>query len=240
MPREMVLLGVDREIEADARPRGRVLLKDEAYATVRDFLLGEDIVDALSERVLAARLGLGLGPLRSAIERLRAEGLISVSPNSGLRVPEVSAQEIIDFYEMRMVVECHIASALAGRLTGEQSDRLEDILTGQERCAGTRDTVRYHQLDLEFHSALTEFHGNSEMMRALAQLRDKMYRLSRRLHRTHPERLAINATQHRSIVEAIRDGNAAEARARMDTHLTWGRGFTLDPDGRLGRHWPRN
>ena len=66
-----------------------------------------------------------------------------------------------------------------------------------------------------------------------------MYRLSRRLHRTHPERLAVNAAQHRGIVEAIREGDSHEARSRTDTHLTWGRRFTLDPDGRLDRDWQR-
>jgi DNA-binding GntR family transcriptional regulator len=225
--------------QSDAHGRPRVLLKDEAYATVRDFLLGEDVDGVLSERVLAARLGLGLGPLRSAVERLRTEGLISVAPNSGLRVPDVTAKEIIDFYEMRMVVECHIAASLAGRLTTHQSGRLERILVEQEQSAATQDTVQYHRLDLDFHTVLAEFYGNTEMMRALGQLRDKMYRLSRRLHRTHPERLAVNAAQHRGIVEAIRDGDSLEARSRMDTHLTWGRGFTLDPDGRLGRDWQR-
>ena len=212
----------------------RAFLKDEAYASIRDYLLGDHDDQNLSERTLATSLGLGLGPLRSALERLRAEGLIAVTPNSGLRLPEITAREIIDFYEMRIAVECHIANQLAGRLSSEQSDRLEDILTGQERAAETRDTVRYHHLDLDFHTSLTGFHGNLEMVRALGQLRDKMYRLSRRLHRTHPERLAVNAAQHRSIVEAIRSGDAREAWARMDTHLVWGRAFTLDPDGRLG------
>ena len=230
---EEASLRLDSGIEFRSRPR--VFRKDEAYTLIRHFLLGEESDQILSERMLAAHLGLGLGPVRSALERLRAEGLIVVAPNSGLRVPEVTAKEIIDFYEMRMVVECHIASALAGRLTGEQSNRLEDILREQERSAATRDTVRYHQLDLDFHQALVECHGNAEMARALGQMKDKMYRLSRRLHRAHPERLAVNAAQHRSIVDAICEGNAVEARGRMDTHLAWGRGFTLDPDGRLNR-----
>src|ERR1700677_316333 len=71
-------------------PNGdRVLLKDEAYATIRDFLVRTEGSDhMLSERALAARLGLGLGSVRSALERLRVEGLISVAPNSGLRLPD--------------------------------------------------------------------------------------------------------------------------------------------------------
>ena len=229
----MAHTALSAETDLRATRRTRSFLKDEAYDTIRDYLLGEEDGEVLSERILAARLGLGLGPLRSALGRLRAEGLVVVAPNSGLRLPEITAREIIDFYEMRMVVECHIVAQLAGRLSDEQSARLEQVLTEQEHAARVRDTIRYHRLDLDFHTLLTECHGNPEMVRALGQLRNKMYRLSRRLHRTHPERLAVNAAQHRGIVEAICSGDAGEARGRMNTHLVWGRAFTLDPDGRL-------
>ncbi len=221
------------QVDECAPPRPRTYLRNEAYTSVRDYLLSEEEDAGFSERSLAARLGLGLAPLRSALEQLRAEGLVAVAPNSGLRVPETTAREIIDFYEMRLLIECHIARQLAVRLTAPQSALLEEILTAQERAAETRDTVRYHQLDLDFHKTLTGFHGNPEMIRALGQLRNKMYRLSRRLHRAHPERLAVNAEQHRGIVDAIRSGDAEAARAQMETHLVWGRAFTLDPDSKL-------
>jgi len=93
------------------------------------------------------------------------------------------------------------------------------------------------QLDLDFHTALAEFHGNVEMEHALRRLRDKMFRLARRMHGAHPERLAVNAAQHRSIFEAVRAGDAEKANSSMKTHLDWGRRFTLDPDRRLGTHW---
>lgn len=226
--------GLDRD--ADAKTVGRVLRKDEAYAMIRDYLLGDvDADQTLSERSLAAHLGLGLGPVRSALERLRAAGLITVSPNNGIRLPEITAREILDFYEMRMVMECHIVASVAGRLSAAQVNQLEDIIGEQEISAERRDTLRYHRLDLDFHAALADAHDNAEMIRALAQMRDKMYRLSRRLHNAHPERLAVNALQHRAIMQAVIDGNAKDARRHMQQHLTWGRAFTLDPDGRLGR-----
>lgn len=217
-----------------AAPAGRVLLKDGAYAAIKGHLLEtEGVEGALSERGLAARLGLGLGPVRSALERLRAEGLIAVAPNSGIRLPEVTAREIVEFYELRLVVEPYIVSALAGGLTGPQTGAIEGVIAEQERAAAGGDTGRYHRLDLDFHVALAEFHGNAEMVHALGRLRDKMYRLSRRMHRAHPERLMPNAAQHRLIMEAVRDGDGPRARAEMERHLAWGRSFTLDPDGRM-------
>ena len=223
----------DRESDG----RARLLLKDEAYARIRAYLLDEQAGGSYSERALAARLDLGLGPVRSALERLRAEGLILVSPNSGIRLPEITAREILDFYELRLVIECHVVASLAGCLSAAQAERIGEILDEQEATSLRGDTTRYHELDLDFHTALAAFHGNAEMERALRQLRDKMYRLARRMHRTHPERLAVNTAQHRGIFEAVRSGNPEEAQARMRTHLDWGRRFTLDPDQRLGTGW---
>ncbi len=220
--------------ETVVAPAPRALLKDEAYVIIKEFLFKtEGIEQALSERILANRLGLGLNPVRSALERLRTEGLISVSPNSGIRLPDVTAREIIEFYELRLVIEGYIMKTLAGRLTRPQVTRIERIIAEQEDSAAKQDTDTYHRLDLDFHTAFADFHGNGEMIRTLGQMRDKMYRLSRRLHRDHPERLAVNAVQHRGIMEAVRDGDVEQARQRMDAHLGWGRSFTLDPDGRM-------
>lgn len=237
MPAATIRLKGARESDVAPFGQSRLLLKDEAYSKVRAYLLEEDCEASYSERALAARMNLGLGPVRSAIERLRADGLISVNPNSGIRLPEITSREILDFYELRMVIECQVVASLAGCLSAGQLSQIDAILVEQENSAAGGDTVRYHQLDLEFHTVLAEFHGNAEMEHALRRLRDKMYRLARRMHRAHPERLAVNAGQHRGIFDAVRAGNPEEARQRMKTHLDWGRRFTLDPDRRLGSNW---
>ncbi|ANL51024.1 GntR family transcriptional regulator protein (plasmid) [Rhizobium phaseoli] len=223
--------------DGDGSGQKRVLLRDEAYSTIKEFLLTEESEEFLSERTLASRLNLGLAPVRSAVERLRAEGLLTAMMNSGLRLPEITAREILDFYEMRIVIETHVVASLTGKLSPDQFEQLNEILNEQESCAETRNTIRYHQLDLDFHTTLAELHGNSEMVRTLQQMRDKMYRLSRRLHRLHPERLSLNAQQHRAIVDAIWEGEVEKSRNSMQAHLAWGRAFTLDPDGRMGEDW---
>ena len=233
------IISVHQGADAPGAGRKRPFLKDEAYSSIRKHLLNQDADAMFSERLLAAELGLGLGPVRSAVERLRVEGLIVVSPNNGLRLPEIGSKDILDFYELRMLIECHAVESLSGCLTADQAAAVDEILDEQDASARSADTVRYHQLDLAFHAALTDFHGNTEMSDALRRMRDKMYRLARRMHNEHPERLEVNAGQHRRIFEAVRSGNAQAARQRMRTHLDWGRRFTLDPDQRLGNDWQR-
>ena len=240
MSAKVVRLYSPRDRHAPRAGQPRLLLKDEAYSKIRKHLLEEGSEESSSERALAARLDLGLGPVRSALERLRAEGLIVVTANSGIRMPEITAREILDFYELRMVIECHVVASISGCLSADQAREIDEILLEQESTAASGDTLRYHQLDLDFHAALAECHANVEMDHALRRLRDKMYRLARRMHGAHPERLAVNAAQHRGIFDAVRAGNADKAHARMKTHLDWGRRFTLDPDRRLGSDWQRS
>ena len=207
----------------------RRLLKNEAYGKIKSFLFDDISERVYSERQLATALNIGLGSVRSALERLRAESLIAVLPNSGIRVPELSAHSIIDFYEFRSIVEAHVVASLAGRLTSGQIAQVEAILASQEECVDRGRSEDYHDLDMQFHITLAEFHGNKEIARNLWQLRDKMYRLSKRLHQSHPERLGVNAMQHRAIWREVCAGDGAKAMELLQAHLRWGRSCTLDP-----------
>lgn len=60
-------------------------------------LIQEKLERTFSERALAATLDLGLDPIRSALERLRAGSLIVVAANSGIRLPKITSREILDF-----------------------------------------------------------------------------------------------------------------------------------------------
>jgi len=210
------------------------LKKDMAYLLIKDFLFRSESVQTIfSERYLAKELNIGLASVRAALERLRTEGIVLPIPKAGIRLPEITHREIIEFYEMRLVLEAHIVRQICGRLSATQCAELREIISAQKKAAEYRDTTTYHQLDLRFHEMLAAIHGNGEMINALSQMRDKMYRLSRRLHRTHPERLEVNALQHEAIAEAICGGDADAAEEAIRSHLSWGRDFTLDPDGRI-------
>lgn len=214
-------------------PARKPLKKDQAYQTIRQLLLDADDPEAIySERFLAAELDMGLAPVRSAVERLRSEGIVEMVPKSGVRVPKITYREVMDFFEMRMLMEPFIAARLAGRLRAAQAEDLQALIADQRRAAETGDALAYHRLDIEFHANLAEMYGNREMIHALGQMRDKMHRLSKQIHRTHPDRLTTNVEQHEAIVMAILDGSEEAAREAMEVHLRWGRDVNIAPADR--------
>src|SRR5437899_8390145 len=97
----------------------RALLKDRAYDRIKVRLLNDDYPPGsfLSERQLAENLGMSKTPVKAALERLESEGFISVSPQQGIVVRELSVHEIADQYEIRAALESYTVRALAGRLT---------------------------------------------------------------------------------------------------------------------------
>ena len=103
---------------------GRGLLKERAYAEIKRRILGGKLAPGpfLAERQLAAQLGMSKTPVRSALERLESEGFLSISPQQGAIIRDLSVPEIADQYEIRMAIEAFVvrdaggqADATAGR-----------------------------------------------------------------------------------------------------------------------------
>ena len=165
----------------------------------------------LSERKLAKRLGMSNTPVRSAIERLEAEGLIAISPQQGIVVRDVTVQEIADHYEIREALEPFVLRRLAGRLTPAQIERLEACLQQQSQCVERNDLAELIRRDSEFHLLFCEFLGNLEILRTMSQLRDKIHRVVSKVVQHDPQRLKQSCGEHRSIAEAVAQGDAEQA-----------------------------
>lgn len=207
----------------------KLLLKDEAYQAIKKVMFESSADDTYSERQLAAQLGFGLASIRSALERLRNEGLVIVGPHLGVRLPELSIENISDFYELRSVLETHVVANLASRSYELSFVEIESIISEQRNCVSRQNASLYYQLDTQFHLALAKIYGNAEITRALESLRDRMHRLSSRLHSGHPERLKQNFEQHLSIFKSIRTGDVQEAQVQLQQHLYRARDLVLDP-----------
>ncbi len=122
-------------------PPDRGLLKEQAYVELKQLILSGAIAPGsfLAERQLAGRLGMSKTPVRAALERLELEGFVTVSPQQGILVRDLSLHEIADQYEIRIALEAFVVRHVAGRLAAPQVERLRDNLHEQEATARTGD-----------------------------------------------------------------------------------------------------
>jgi DNA-binding GntR family transcriptional regulator len=203
---------------ADVDEVRRMRAEDRAYAG----LLG-DIQDGrlrpgavLGEVEQATRLGVSRTPLRAALGRLAADGLVQrVSPRVTV-VRGLDAQHVRALYELRVALETE-----AARLAAARADR--NVFAALAAEFATADTVGdadgYYALIARFDDALDAALANDYFVSALRTVRTHLVRV-RRLSRDDPSRLARSADEHRLLATAIAqgDGELAVSVTRMHLH----------------------
>lgn len=204
-------------------PRG--LLKDRAYEELKQLILDWTFMPGtfLSERQLAARLGMSKTPVRSALERLAHEGFVTISPQQGIVVREFSLEEIIDLFDIRVALETFVVQRLARRIGEEWVEKIEANLRGQLETTQSGDFQAATILDADFHILLCNALGNQEILRTMLHLRDKLYRVVHRVLRHDRSRITTSYEEHRAIADAIFSGDADLAADLVVKHLEWGK-----------------
>ncbi|GAA5609958.1 GntR family transcriptional regulator [Streptomyces platensis] len=195
---------------------------ERVYAHIKDAVLDRRYEGGmlLTEGELADAVGVSRTPVREALLRLEVEGLIKLYPKKGALVLPVSAQEIADVVETRLLVEKHAAAkavpaseALVGELT--------ELLETMREQAASGDLAAVSVTDRAFHAAIVRSAGNQILDRLYEQLRDRQLRMGVAVMHAHPDRIAKNITEHAEILEALRAGDADAATEVVQRHVSW-------------------
>lgn len=193
---------------------------DRAYAALRSDILDWHLAPGtvLGEVEQAERLGVSRTPLREALARLSADGLVESLPGRGVVVAEASADSAAELFEVRIALETHAAALAAQRRDPATFERLRTEFLGAAKLIAQPDRAAYYDLVARFDSAMDDAAGNPYLVSTLTGLRTHLTRL-RRVARDNPRRLAAAAQEHLLIVEAIIAGDVDLARAATTVHL---------------------
>ncbi|MEF9905006.1 GntR family transcriptional regulator [Streptomyces sp. P9-A2] len=174
----------------------------------------------LTEGELADAAGVSRTPVREALLRLEAEGLIRLYPKKGALVLPVSAQEIADVVETRLLVEEHAVRKAVPAPPG-LIERLEALLARQREQAAAGDFAAASVTDRCFHAEIVRSGGNEILSRLYDQLRDRQLRMGVAVMYSHPDRIAKTLSEHQEILEALRSGDPDAAAEVVDRHVGW-------------------
>ncbi|MFE7753255.1 GntR family transcriptional regulator [Streptomyces sp. NPDC057428] len=173
----------------------------------------------LTEGDLAEAVGVSRTPVREALLRLEAEGLIKLYPKKGALVLPVSAQEIADVVETRLLVE-EFAARKAVPASRSLIARLEQLLEEQRELAEVGDLAAVSVKDRCFHAEIVRHAGNEILSRLYDQLRDRQLRMGVAVMEANPGRIAANIAEHGELLEAIRSGDAEGAAQVVRRHVS--------------------
>jgi DNA-binding GntR family transcriptional regulator len=213
------------KLRRPAAPAETGLLKQQAYASLKDRIISGDYQAGafLSERMLVADLGMSKTPIRSALELLDAEGFVSVSPRQGIIVRQPTFREIADQFELRLALEGYVLRKLAGQLSKSQVDEIRGSVKDQQRAASAGNLAESIRLDREFHLMFCRQLGNSEILRVMTRLREKMMWIMRLVFQQDAARMTPNWKEHRAIADAVIDGEGGQAVELLAQHLEYGK-----------------
>jgi GntR family transcriptional regulator, rspAB operon transcriptional repressor len=188
--------------------------------------LREDIIHwrlqpgaALGEVELAERLGVSRTPVREALLRLTAEGLVSTDGGRTATVSAVSADNIRDLYELREALETQAARLAARRRDASVFEALRKKILDEIAVADDPDRAEEPVVaSSQLFAAIREAAGSVYLANALLDLRGALERVWRYGHRS-PWRRSASAAEQLLIVEAIIDQDVTLAAQAMAVHL---------------------
>jgi DNA-binding GntR family transcriptional regulator len=219
---------------------------DRAYEVLRDDILSWRLRPgtALAETDLAARLGISRTPVREALGRLAADGLVRANGRFDV-VTELSVESLGELFEYREAIETKAAQLSARHHDAGVFAELRASFARADEMLGDSDGEHeeYYALVRRFDEAVETSIENLYLLGALRGVRTHLAR-ARRLSKDNPRRLLAAASEHLAIVQAIVDSDeimavhatAVHLRASLANVLATVANGALDPRGEPDPH----
>jgi DNA-binding GntR family transcriptional regulator len=176
----------------------------------------------LIERELCELIGVGRTSIREALRQLEAEGLVTTVPHRGPTVSEISADEAVQLYAVRALLEGYAGRRFAERSSEEAlSDELAAFTKAMKQLAAAAkgtDNRLLIQAKTRFYACLMEGSGNVFVKQMLTTLHNRIT-LLRITSMTQPGRLEKSMREVHDIHDAIIAGDGARAEAACILHI---------------------
>lgn len=200
----------------------------QVFERLRDMIISLALPPGapLSRVTLAAQFGISSTPIRDALMRLDAEGLVEVFPQYATVVSRIDVSLAQQAHFLRQALELEIVRALAISHSPTLPAELTLIITLQQQFAKAGDFEKFMAADNDFHHKLyaaTDKQGLWALVRSRSGHIDRL----RRLHLPSPGKALDIVRHHKLIVKAIAAGQPDEAQDHLRKHLS-GTLATLD------------
>ncbi|HEX2125609.1 MAG TPA: GntR family transcriptional regulator [Thermoleophilaceae bacterium] len=197
---------------------GHRTLAEKAFVALHDAIVRGELRpgERLPIEELADVLDMSPMPIREALRRLDAVGLVENVPHRGARVTELSLEDLRDVYEARLALEPLAVQHAAERFDRDDTERGQEALVTLNKL-GDRSTAATWAAHTAFHFSLYEPAGSAWLVRLIRPLWEssERYRLAAPTRR----KLSMRRDEHERILRACVDHQPAVARAELHNHL---------------------
>lgn len=203
----------------------RLPVADQVHEALRHAIVGVHLLPGtpISENSISRHFGVSRTPIRAAIQRLAEEGLIDVYPQQGSFVAPIRLSGIGDAHFVRRALEVAVLRETAEIWTPAMSAAARAVPAKQRLLLDAGDSDGFHAADAEFHHLLMSFANREGVWTTIQTAWTRLARFMRLFG--SPDRLPLVIEEHLAIIDALDDGDAMEAEARLVYHVD--RAFVL-------------
>jgi len=196
---------------------------DSVFQILRESILTQVFRsgERLDIKDLTAKLGVSLTPVRDAINRLAAEGLIEIRPRSGTFVTDLSPDDVADTFDVRTALECLAAEKMIPRISAQHVEVFRELIADLEKPVSTeRDRIFHERKNVELHSLIVELSGNRKLIEIYRGLNAHIK--IARIHYSREgwtQRIEQEKAEHRTILRAIEQRDLARLVEALRLHI---------------------
>lgn len=207
----------------------RQSLPDVIANDVRERILNGELIEGemIRQESLAKEYDVSRMPIREALKRLDAEGLVQLGNNRGASVTKHSLREIAEIFDLRKLIEVDMFSRAIPNMTSIDFERSQKILDEMEASYDADDVSKWGGLNFEYHSSLyaaADFTLTNELLGKVNLHADRYVRMH----------LSVNCQrdpakeEHRMLLMLAKDKKIEEARVLLSSHITAAKVDLLD------------
>jgi DNA-binding GntR family transcriptional regulator len=198
---------------------GNQLLRSQVYEYLRNELKAENLKPGMfvSMNQIMKNLGISRTPLRDALLQLQNEGFVTFLPQRGIRINELTQQDIEDLYEMLGALDSRALLSVFQKMGPSEIEKMKKLNQEMlENISGSKFN-RYWDLNTEFHNVYLNLSSNLPILRQINIIRQRLFEFGKKdWSRKMRE---MNHAEHLTIIELIEKGEAVAAADFMrDVH----------------------
>ena len=187
-----------------AAPNQHQLLRTQVYEYLREALRTGKIRAGMfiSINQVVKELGMSRTPLRDALLQLQTEGFVTFLPQRGIRINEITDQDLDDIYEMLGALDSRALLSVGDRLGAKEVSRMKKINERMRKVIDNKGFSRYFKLNTDFHNVYLDMSTNKPLIKQVNILRQRLFEFNYRpewLEKGSP----ITYTEHLTMIDLI-------------------------------------
>ncbi|MDW7670499.1 MAG: GntR family transcriptional regulator [Bacillota bacterium] len=194
--------------------------KTLVYDQIKEEIINNRIAPGtpLIERQICAALKTSRTPVREALQRLAADGLVDIIPRRGVIVSDITTDDLYDIYDIRIVLEILAVKRCIERITDQGIMQMQQILEGMRDSLEKKEFKQFILYDRSFHSLIVDIADNPRLKKILKNMNDHIERITFLIYGDE-QRMLQSISQHTNVFEAISNRDSGKGEKAIQDHL---------------------